>query len=124
MTARWLQRALDDAVEAAAYIAGDRPLAAASWRDGLIELVERLSVYPQSGRMVPESGNPELREAIHADSASFTSIVVSRSSSSPFVTRAGGCESATFVSGSRPLTMRIDPPPVEPNVTRPPADRP
>jgi plasmid stabilization system protein ParE len=67
MTARWLQRALDDAVEAAAYIAGDRPLAAASWRNGLIEIVERVSVFPYSGRIVPEHGKAELREVIHAD---------------------------------------------------------
>jgi plasmid stabilization system protein ParE len=67
MMVRWRQRALDDAVEAAAYIAGDRPLAAASWREGLIEIVERLSVFPHSGRMVPEQGKPELREVIHAD---------------------------------------------------------
>jgi toxin ParE1/3/4 len=67
MTARWLQRALDNAVEAAAFIARDRPLAAASWREGLIDLVERLTVFPLSGRVVPEGGNPELREVIHAD---------------------------------------------------------
>jgi toxin ParE1/3/4 len=54
-------------VEAAAYIAGDRPLAAASWRNGLIEIADRLSVFPRSGRMVPETGKPELREVIYAD---------------------------------------------------------
>ncbi len=34
---------------------------------GWIELVERLSVFPQSGRIVPEQAKPELREVIHAD---------------------------------------------------------
>lgn len=33
----------------------------------MIEIVERLAVVPNSGRIVPEFGTPELREAIHAD---------------------------------------------------------
>jgi toxin ParE1/3/4 len=67
MNVRWLQRALDDAAEAAAHIAADRHAAAASWREGLIDVAERIACYPESGRMVPEASSPEMREVIYSN---------------------------------------------------------
>jgi toxin ParE1/3/4 len=67
MRIRWLQRALDDAAEAAAHIAADRRVAAGIWREGLIDVAERIARYPESGRMVPEVSTPEVREVIYSN---------------------------------------------------------
>ncbi|HLM67186.1 MAG TPA: type II toxin-antitoxin system RelE/ParE family toxin [Longimicrobium sp.] len=65
MKARWLQRALDDSVDAAAYIAADRPGVASSWREGLIDVADRIAAFPESGRMVPELESPQMRELLY-----------------------------------------------------------
>ncbi len=67
MSTQWLQRALDDAAEAAAYIAADRRAAAGRWREGLIDVAERIATYPDSGRRVPEVRRPEMREVIYSN---------------------------------------------------------
>ena len=67
MSIQWLQRALDDAAEAAAYIAADRRAAAARWREGLIDVAGRIACYPASGRQVPEMRLPEMREVIYSN---------------------------------------------------------
>jgi toxin ParE1/3/4 len=67
MTVRWLYRALLDSAEAAAYIAADRPRAAERWREGLIDVSERIAQYPQSSRKVPELVTSELCELIYTD---------------------------------------------------------
>jgi toxin ParE1/3/4 len=67
MRVRWLPRALQNAAEAAAYIAGDRPLVAERWREGLIKIAERLAQYPESGRAVREWEHAGLREVIYSD---------------------------------------------------------
>jgi len=56
---------LDRAEEAARYIAGDRPAAAAKWIDGLFGAVAKLRVFPHKGRMVPEVGRAEIREVLY-----------------------------------------------------------
>ena len=61
----WAPIALDRAEEAARYIAGDRPAAAARWIDGLFETVEGLRQFPQKGRIVPEVGREEIREVLY-----------------------------------------------------------
>jgi toxin ParE1/3/4 len=65
MRNRWLQRALDEAAAAAAYIAEDRRNAAGRWREGLIDVSERIARYPESGRAVPELDRSDLREVIY-----------------------------------------------------------
>lgn len=68
MMIRWLQRALDDAADSAAHIAApDRRAAAAAWREGLIDVAERIACYPQSGRMVPEVSMHAMREVIYSN---------------------------------------------------------
>jgi plasmid stabilization system protein ParE len=52
----WSPRAIRDADEAAAYIAGERPAAAERWLTGLFEAVRRLERFPESGRTVPLGG--------------------------------------------------------------------
>jgi len=61
----WAPLALDRAEEAARYIAGDRPAAAAKWIDGLFDAVARLSAFPHKGRIVPEVGCAEIREVLY-----------------------------------------------------------
>jgi toxin ParE1/3/4 len=61
----WSPGAIERAHEAAAHIAADKPEAALRWLDGLFEAVGRLETFPQSGRVVPEIGDPEFREVIY-----------------------------------------------------------
>ena len=61
----WTPIALDRVEEAARYIAQDRPQAAAKWIDGLFNSVRQSADFPESGRVVPEVGRPELRELIY-----------------------------------------------------------
>lgn len=61
----WAPIVLDRVEEAARYIAQDRPRAAAKWIDGLFNSVRQLADFPESGRVVPEVGRPEVRELIY-----------------------------------------------------------
>ncbi|HLL47826.1 MAG TPA: type II toxin-antitoxin system RelE/ParE family toxin [Longimicrobiaceae bacterium] len=65
MRVHWSPRAIRDADEAAAYIAGERPAAAERWLTGLFEAVRRLEWFPESGRTVPLPGGPERREVLY-----------------------------------------------------------
>lgn len=44
------------------YIARDRPGVAANWAEGIFESVARLADLPESGRVLPELGRPDVRE--------------------------------------------------------------
>jgi toxin ParE1/3/4 len=61
----WSPLAIDRAYEAAAYIASDRPDAALRWLEGLFEVTDRLEMFPEAGRVVPEIGLPEFREVVY-----------------------------------------------------------
>lgn len=61
----WSPLAIDRAYEAAAYIAGDKSEAALRWLDGSFEVTDRLELFPESGRVVPEIGLPEFREIVY-----------------------------------------------------------
>ena len=61
----WSPLAIQRAYEAAAYIAGDKPVAALNWLDGLFAKTDRLEQFPESGRIVPEIGLPEYREIVY-----------------------------------------------------------
>jgi len=54
MTVDWTEFALDRVDEIAAHNAEDDRDAAVRWTIGLFETVDRLSEFPESGRMVPE----------------------------------------------------------------------
>jgi plasmid stabilization system protein ParE len=43
------------------------PVAALEWAQGLFELVRRLREFPDRGRVVPELGQPSIRELIYGD---------------------------------------------------------
>lgn len=47
------------------YIAEDRPSVADQWFDSLVERLDLLRELPEQGRVVPEWGEPSIREVIH-----------------------------------------------------------
>ena len=63
----WSPLAIERAAEIAELIAADRPSAAEKWLDALFGATERLGVFPESGRVVPELQRSDLREVIHKD---------------------------------------------------------
>lgn len=60
----WSPMARQDLRELVAYIAEDDRRAASRFARGNFQAIGRLSQFPQSGRMVPEFGDPALREVI------------------------------------------------------------
>ncbi len=60
----WSPSALFDLREIFAYIAEDDPIAAGKFIRNLFDSVERLPSFPESGRIVPEFGDPSIREVI------------------------------------------------------------
>lgn len=61
----WSPLAIERAYEAAEYISQDKPEAALIWLEGLFKSTDRLEMYPQSGKMVPEIGSPDYRRIIY-----------------------------------------------------------
>ena len=61
----WAPRAIARASEIAAYIAAERPGAAAKWVDAVFAAVATLRSHPRRGRKVPEVNRPEVRELLH-----------------------------------------------------------
>jgi len=62
----WSPKARVRALAAVEYIAEERPSAAAKWFDALVERIELLKKLPEQGRIVPEGGDPQVREVIHS----------------------------------------------------------
>jgi toxin ParE1/3/4 len=60
----WSPSARLDIKDIAGFIADDSPSAARRFIRGLFEVVERLADFPESGRIVPEFGDPTIREVI------------------------------------------------------------
>ena len=61
----WSQLALDDLTSIRDFIARTSPRYAHITANRLVESVDRLAVFPESGRVVPELGEPNVREVIH-----------------------------------------------------------
>lgn len=60
----WSPSARLDLKDIAAFIAEDSPSAADRFVENLFQAVERLADFPESGRIVPEFGDPNIREVI------------------------------------------------------------
>jgi plasmid stabilization system protein ParE len=56
--------ALADLEEIGLYIARHNPRAAAAWVDKLVDRAEKAAAQPRSGRVVPEVGDPDIREVL------------------------------------------------------------
>lgn len=61
---RWSPQAVRDVEAIREYIAQDSQRYAQLTVDRIIASVERLRAFPQSGRVVPERADPEIREVI------------------------------------------------------------
>lgn len=62
MRLRWSQKAQDDLVEIALYIAQDNPKAARAWVKRLRERARQAAASPLAGRYVPERRREHIRE--------------------------------------------------------------
>lgn len=62
MKLRWSQRAQDDLVEIARFIAQDNPAAARAWVKRLRERARQAAASPLTGRHVPERRREHIRE--------------------------------------------------------------
>lgn len=60
----WSPSARLDPKDIATFIAEDSPLLAERFVRSLFQVVERVAEYPESGRIVPEFGEPTIREVI------------------------------------------------------------
>jgi len=60
----WSPSAQLDLKNIADFIAEDSPLAARRFIESLFQVVDRIADFPDSGRMVPEFGDPTIREVI------------------------------------------------------------
>ena len=60
----WSPQSLDDLESIRAYIALDSPVYADLVVRRLVAAVERLRVFPESGRIVPERNDPVIREIL------------------------------------------------------------
>ena len=63
----WSPVAVDRVSEIAGYIAQDNPVAAESWIEKVFQKVEELKVFPESGRVVPETESRTIRELIYGN---------------------------------------------------------
>ena len=60
----WAPSARLDLRELASYIAESRPKASVSFVKNVFHMVEHLSDFPKSGRVIPEFNDPNIREVI------------------------------------------------------------
>ena len=67
MKLRWSPLAVDKASELAEYIGQDNPAAAEKWIDAVFSSVERLTTFPESGRIVPEINSLAIRELLYGN---------------------------------------------------------
>lgn len=61
---RWSVEAADDLASIHAHIARNSPRYAAATAGRIVAAVDRLAEFPESGRVVPELGDPAVREVI------------------------------------------------------------
>jgi plasmid stabilization system protein ParE len=60
----WALVALEDVDAICGLIARDAPSHAHMFAEDVFEAAERTALYPESGRMVPELGRPDVRELV------------------------------------------------------------
>ena len=63
----WSPLAVEQVRDIAAYIALDKPSAAVQWAEKIFNSVERLSDFPDSGRVVAEIQRNEIREIVQGN---------------------------------------------------------
>ena len=63
---RWTTQAVEDVEAIRKFIANDSDVYADLVVERLVEAVERLELFPRSGRIVPELADPQFREIIES----------------------------------------------------------
>jgi len=63
----WSPLAVERVSEIAQYIARDNPSAAEKWVKTIFSKVGRLKTIPQSSRLLPETGDQNIRELTHGN---------------------------------------------------------
>ncbi len=63
----WSPLAIEQVQHIASYIALDKPSIAVQWAEKIFNSVERLSDFPNSGRIVPEIKRNEIREIVQGN---------------------------------------------------------
>lgn len=63
----WTRQALEDVESIRDYVARDSAHYARLLTERLVATVERLELFPASGRVVPEVGDPGLREIVEGN---------------------------------------------------------
>jgi toxin ParE1/3/4 len=61
----WSPLAIARAEQEASFIAKDKPQAAKRWLEGLFKAVERLEMFPRSGRRLPEMESSDYRQLLY-----------------------------------------------------------
>ncbi len=64
MKITWSPRSKIQLTDIAEYIALDKPDAARRWLENIFREVEKLELFPKSGRKVPEINHEDIREII------------------------------------------------------------
>ena len=85
MKVTWSPLALERVAEIGGWIAEDRPDAAARVVEEIFAAVERLVDFPESGRVVPEFGRPDLREIVTPPFTPYSCWTRTTSTGSPFL---------------------------------------
>jgi toxin ParE1/3/4 len=60
----WSPEAIQDLEDIAAFIARDSEFQASRFVQRLTDAAERLAIFPESGRVIPEVGYPRYREVV------------------------------------------------------------
>ena len=60
----WTRRAVEDAQAIKSFIAQDSPTSATLVVQRILDAIEHLPKFPESGRIVPEYNDPTLRELV------------------------------------------------------------
>jgi toxin ParE1/3/4 len=60
----WTEPAVADLEEIGRFVSRDNPSAAEKVGSRLVREAENIAAFPRSGRIVPEFGNPQIREII------------------------------------------------------------
>ena len=63
----WSPLAVERLTEIVEYIAQDNPKAAESWIQRIFQRVDQLKSFPESGRNIPETNNPKIRELFYGN---------------------------------------------------------
>jgi len=61
----WAPAALDDVDAIGEFISRDSPANASLFVDRLMQATDRLKLFPQSGRVIPEIGDVQCREVVY-----------------------------------------------------------